>query len=414
MMDAECGMMNERQLVSIPHTAFRIHHFLGDNALMKIVIVGGGIGGLALALALRREGFEPSVFEQAPELLEVGAAIAVWPNAMRVLSKLGVGGTVFERSGQLKQARWLDSGGKLFNHFTLPEQDAPAVALHRADLQGALLRALPPESIHLGKTLRNYRPELEGIRADFADGDSVNCDLMIGADGLHSRVRAQMLGDGPPVYRGYAGWRGVTALEHAALPPLTATEIYGSGKRFGIGPVGQGRTGWWATANEPEAFENHSSDQQGKLLRLFAGWVAPVKELVEATRAESILRVATYDRAPVKLSGERNVTLLGDAWHPMTPNLGQGGCMAIEDAAVLARCLTKYGEVNQALRNYEARRYARTATVVRYSRRYGAVGQWQSPPATRLRGALLSSIPARVGRRLLSWVFDYDAYGVDV
>jgi 2-polyprenyl-6-methoxyphenol hydroxylase-like FAD-dependent oxidoreductase len=263
--------------------------------------------------------------------------------------------------------------------------------------------------------VRGYARAGDEIRAEFDDGDSVNCDLLIGADGLHSRVRAQMLGDGPPVYRGYAGWRGVTSLEHAALPPFVATEVHGVGRRFGIGPVGRGRTGWWATVNEAETVgEGRSADQREKLLRLFEGWVEPVTELVRATRAESILRVATYDRAPVKLRGEGRVTLLGDAWHPTTPNLGQGGCMAIEDAAVLARCLAKYGDVNLALRSYEARRYARTATVVRYSRRYGAVGQWQNRAALLLKAALFSAIPARAGQRLLRWVFDYDAYGVEV
>jgi 2-polyprenyl-6-methoxyphenol hydroxylase-like FAD-dependent oxidoreductase len=382
---------------------------------MRIAIVGGGIGGLTAALALRREGFEPSVFEQAPALLEVGAAIAVWPNAMRVLSRLGVGTAVLERAGQLKLARWLDRRGKVLKHFTLPEQEVFAVALHRAELQGALLHALPPDSIHLGKTLRGYTRTREGMRAEFADGTSQSFDLLVGADGLHSHVRAQMLGDGPPVYRGYAGWRGITSLEHAALLPFMATEIHGGGMRFGIGPVGRGRTGWWATVNEAETVEHDSPhDEQGKLLRLFDGWVAPVNELVAATRAESIVRVATYDRAPIKLKGEPNVTLLGDSWHPTTPNLGQGGCMAIEDAAVLARCLAKYADVNQALRRYEALRYARTATVVRYSRLYGAIGQWQSPAALRLSGALFSSIPERFGRSLLKWVFDYDAYGVEV
>ncbi|MCA1633880.1 MAG: FAD-dependent monooxygenase [Acidobacteria bacterium] len=381
---------------------------------MRIVIVGGGIGGLSAALALRREGFEPQVFEQAPALLEVGAGLAVWPNAMRVLSKLGVAEAVFERGGQLKRARWLDSGGRVFKHFSFEEDDAPAVALHRADLQGALLRALPPDSLHLGKVVRGYECARKDVRADFADGESVNCDLLVGADGLHSRVRAQMLGEERPVYRGYTVWRGITSLEHTALAPDTATEIYGGGRRFGIGPVGRGRTGWWATANEAEEVEESASEHRGKLLRLFGGWCAPVTELVEATATESILRTATYDRAPVRPGGEKNVTLLGDAWHPLTPNLGQGGCMALEDAAVLARCLAKCGDADRALRRYEALRYARTATVVRYSRRYGAVGQWQSATAVRFRGALLSALPERVGRSLLSWVFDYDAYGVDV
>ena len=210
---------------------------------MRIAIIGGGIGGLTDALALRRAGFEPEVFEQAPALLEVGAAIAVWPNAMRVLARLGVAGAVIERAGQLEEARWLNRDGKLFNRIALPVRDAPAVALHRADLQGALLRALPPGSVHLGRRFGGFEQGPDGVRALFADGAPVSCEALICADGLHSRAREQLLGDGPPVYRGYATWRGVAAVEHAALAPHAATEVYGRGSRSG-----SGRSAWGARA----------------------------------------------------------------------------------------------------------------------------------------------------------------------
>ncbi|HST53543.1 MAG TPA: FAD-dependent monooxygenase [Pyrinomonadaceae bacterium] len=376
---------------------------------MRIVIVGGGIGGLSAALALRREGFEPKVFEQAPALLEAGAAIAVWPNAMRVLRSLGVGDAVAERGGLLKRARWLDRGGGLYNQLSFPDEDVPGVALHRADLQGALLRALPPGSIQLGRTFEGFRQEQDEVCARFADGSEVKCDVLVAADGLHSRARMQLLGDGSPVYRGYAVWRGIAKLEHAALLPDTATEIYGSGRRFGVGPVGLGRTGWWATANEAEGAAEPASEHREKLLRLFDGWCAPVRELIGATASESILRNSTYDRPHARRWGEGRVTLLGDAAHPLTPNFGQGGCMAIEDAPVLARCLAKYTGATQALRAYEAHRLARTARVARYSLLYGAIGQWEGHAASRLRAALLSSVPESVGRRLLRLVFDYDA-----
>jgi 2-polyprenyl-6-methoxyphenol hydroxylase-like FAD-dependent oxidoreductase len=127
-----------------------------------------------------------------------------------------------------------------------------------------------------------------------------------------------------------------------------------------------------------------------------------------------ILRNAAYDRPRAARWGRGAVTLLGDAVHPMTPNLGQGGCMAIEDAAVLARCLAKHVDTRRALRAYESHRRTRTARLASYSRRYGAVGQWQSPLATRLRGRVLSSVPESLGRRLLSLIFDYDAYEVEV
>ena len=381
---------------------------------MRILIVGGGIGGLTAALALRLEGFEPEVFEQAPALLEVGAAIAVWPNAMRVLQQLGVGETVRAKGGLLEDARWLDHGGKLYKQFALPDGDATGIALHRADLQGALLRALPPESVHLGKTFERFEPAGEEVRVKFAGGETKVCDLLIAADGLHSLARAQLLGDGAPVYRGYTVWRGIARLEHTALAPRTASEIYGRGQRFGIGPVGMGRTGWWATANEPESAAEAPSEHQKKLLGLFGAWCSPVTELIEATPSETILRNSTYDRPPAARWGEGRATLLGDAAHPMTPNFGQGGCMAIEDAAVLARSLAKYADASVALRAYESHRRARASRVVGYSLRYGAVGQWQSPAAVRLRGGLLSNIPESLLRKLLGLIFDYDAYEAEV
>jgi 2-polyprenyl-6-methoxyphenol hydroxylase-like FAD-dependent oxidoreductase len=216
------------------------------------------------------------------------------------------------------------------------------------------------------------------------------------------------------LYRGYTVWRGVARLEHAALQTGTASEIYGAGRRFGVVPVGLGRTGWWATANEPTDVTESASEHAPKLLRLFDGWCAPVCELIGATPSETILRNGAYDRPAAARWGEGRVTMLGDAAHPMTPNFGQGGCIAVEDAAVLARCLAGYEDPRAALRAYESRRRARAAGVASYSRRYGAFGQWQSAAAVRLRAGLLSSVPEALGRRLLSLVFDYDAYRVEV
>lgn len=387
---------------------------------MRIVIVGGGIGGLAAALALRREGFEPSVYEQAPELLEVGAGIALWPNAFRALERLGLGGEVLARAGRIERALWLGRDGTTYKHFAFPETGSPAVALRRADLQTVLRAALPAGSLHLGETFEGFEG-FEGfaggggeVVARFAGGSEVACDVLVGADGLHSRVRARMLGESEPVYRGYSVWRGVTRLAGGPLPNETALEVYGEGRRFGVGPLGLGRTGWWATANEPEGTPEPPSEHASKLSRLFGGWCAPVTELIEATPSESILRNAAYDRPAAGRWGEGRVTLLGDAVHPMTPNLGQGGCMAVEDAAVLARCLAKYRDARVALRAYESRRRARAEAVARYSRLYGAFGQLEGRAAARLRARLLSSVPESAGRKLLRMIFDYDAYAVEV
>lgn len=400
---------------------------------MRIAIVGGGIGGLTAALALRQFGFEPQVFEQAPELLEVGAAIIMWPNAMRVLHRLGLAEMVRHDGGTLENACWLRRDGRLLNQFALPKTDLPAIVLHRAHLQQALLGALPPDSIHLGHVFEACEQQSDVVAAKFADGSSLEFDLLIGADGLHSHVRAKLLNDGPPVDRGYIAWRGVVSFTPASLTPASAIEIYGNGQRFGIGPLGSGKVGWWASVNQnsPNIADARGPDPAGnltpreQLLQLFDGWCEPVLELIRATPLTSLIRNPVFDRQPVRKWGEGSITLLGDAAHPVTPNLGQGGCLAIEDAAILTRCLNKYASLNGAqpesassiavaLRKFEVLRFARTATVARCSRMYGFVGQWENPWSVRLRRLALSTVPAALTQRLLRWLFDYDAYEVSI
>jgi 2-polyprenyl-6-methoxyphenol hydroxylase-like FAD-dependent oxidoreductase len=411
---------------------------------MRIAIIGGGIGGLTAALTLRHFGFEPEVFEQAPELLEVGAAIIMWPNAMRVLHRLGLAEIVHQHGGVVEQARWLNWDGKQLKQIRLPATDAPAIVLHRADLQHTLLQALPQSSIHLGRVFESCEQSADRVVARFAGGASIDCDVLIGADGLHSRARSQLRNDGPPIDRGYTSWRGVIPYMPRSLRPATAVEIHGHGRRFGIGPIGSGRVGWWATVNKtlcPSSARNQNGEtNQGdqpasedtlanrqELLRLFDGWCEPVLEVIQAAALTSLVRNTVCDRPPVRKWFAGSVTLLGDAIHPATPNLGQGGCMAIEDAAVLARCLKKYAlearpsesgnepsPVSIALRRFERLRFARTAAMVRYSRIYGLVGQWENRWAVQLRGMMLSSFPAGLTKRLFAKVFDYDAYAVSI
>jgi 2-polyprenyl-6-methoxyphenol hydroxylase-like FAD-dependent oxidoreductase len=364
-------------------------------AVAQIAIIGGGIGGLTAALALKQFGFQSEVFEQAPALLDVGAAIAIWPNAMRVLERLQLSEKILEKAGAMEEIRWLDQEGFIINRVSIPL----SVALHRADLQSTLLHALPDASIHLDHTFVEYEQQGDKVIATFAHGDSVEADFLIGADGIHSDVRAQLINDGDPVYRGYTVWRGISPMVPALIPPGTAVEIHGRGKRFGIGPVGLGRVGWWATSNVADTDD---------LASLFAGWYPPVLELIEATPQKSILKTRALDRDPIKNWGSGRMTLLGDAVHPTTPNLGQGGCLAIEDALVLARCFEKYGAVEEALRHYERLRYNRTAAITKYSRYYGAAGQWENVWARGLRKTALTLVPESIAQRLMQIVFDYD------
>jgi 2-polyprenyl-6-methoxyphenol hydroxylase-like FAD-dependent oxidoreductase len=249
----------------------------------------------------------------------------------------------------------------------------------------------------------------------------------------------QLLNDGSPSLRGYASWRGIADSAPAATAPGTAVEIYGRGKRFGIGPVGQGRIGWWATVNDQDrrgdgemksgadgtepSVEEASHPSRLELLRLFEDWCEPVLELIQTTRSTSIVKNAVFDRSPTKKWGTGCITMLGDAVHPTTPNLGQGGCMAIEDAVVLARCLHKCGEctrtpsaadINSALRTYELLRRPRTSALAAYSRRYGVIGQWESATAVRLRNMMLALLPNNLTQRLLQMIFSYNAYAIHI
>jgi 2-polyprenyl-6-methoxyphenol hydroxylase-like FAD-dependent oxidoreductase len=210
-------------------------------------------------------------------------------------------------------------------------------------------------------------------------------------------VRSQFLNDGDPIHRGYTVWRGISPEIPDAVPPATAIELHGNGKRFGLGPVGLGRTGWWATANV-------TNDDD--LSALFAGWYPPVLELIHATPPGSILKTAAFDREPTRQWGTGRMTLLGDAIHPTTPNLGQGGCLAMEDALELAECFERYGAIEESLRTYERFRYSRTAAVTRYSRYYGIVGQWENSFARALRRTVFSLIPEAVASRLMQIVFE--------
>jgi 2-polyprenyl-6-methoxyphenol hydroxylase-like FAD-dependent oxidoreductase len=406
--------------------------------MVRIAIIGGGIGGLTTALALQQFGFEPDVYEQAPALLDVGAAIAIWPNAMRVLRRLGLAEKILEKAGVMKEIHWLDQNGRPINSASISEnteeQRFPAVALHRADLQSILLHALAPASLHLGNALVDQKQEDDKIVANFANGNSISCDFLIAADGIHSRVRTQFLDDAPPIYRGYAVWRGISPLVPRAIPSASAIEVQGRGRRFGIGPVGLGRLGWWASANaantSPKAEERNADrktwkqgesiasnlphDTRRELLRLFDGWYRPALQLIEATPSSAILKTGAFDRRANRNWGSGRMTLLGDAIHPTTPNLGQGGCMAIEDALLLARCFQKHGATEESLRTYERHRYQRTAAVTRYSLHYGNVGQWQNLWACGLRKGTLALIPGALGRRLMQIVFSYDASAVRI
>ncbi len=363
---------------------------------IKAIIIGGGIGGLATAIALRNVGIEVVVFERVVQLHEVGAGLSLWANAIKALKLLGLADVINKISIPEVQGSIRSWRGEVLTTTSAEELQRalgqPNIVLHRAELYAALLDALKTEPVHFGQLCTGFQQDTTGVTAHFADGTQVRGDLLIGADGLHSVVRAQLQGKQKPSYAGYTAWRSVVNFAPERLLP---GETWGAGMRFGQVPMSGQRAYWFATKNAPEG--SHSPDgEKAELLRIFRDWHAPIAALIEASAESTILRNDIYDRPPLRRWGENRVTLLGDAAHPMTPNLGQGACQALEDAVVLARGLRDSNDVVAALRTYEAQRIPRTSSIVTQSRRVGTIGQWERPIALQLRKFLLKQVVARI------------------
>jgi 2-polyprenyl-6-methoxyphenol hydroxylase-like FAD-dependent oxidoreductase len=381
---------------------------------MRAIVIGAGIGGLSAAIALRRAGVETLVFERARELKEIGAGLSLTANATKALNGLGLTDALRGIEIPIGVAEIRTWQGEVLSRIPAWQLDekvgARSAAVHRADLQGALLRELGDEAVRLGAACRGFEQEGEGVRAFFDDGTEERADLLVGADGLRSTIRRGLLGDGDPRYAGYTAWRAVVAPEDELVPADEAWEVWGRGVRFICTQIGRGRVYWAVSKNAPEGEHDVSTGAaKDALLELCAGWLEPVEELIAATEKAAILRTDIYDRDPVrKRWGKGRVTFLGDAAHPMTPDLGQGACQAIEDAVALVECLEERENIEAALELYEARRTRRTAALVRGSRRVGRIAQLQNPLACCLRDAALRAFPSRLQMKQLEAVMGYN------
>jgi 2-polyprenyl-6-methoxyphenol hydroxylase-like FAD-dependent oxidoreductase len=374
----------------------------------KIGIIGGGIGGIATALALRQAGVDAVVYEKAAQLREVGAGMMLWPNATRVLRELGLLENVVAHSGPNTNFLVRASSGKVLMNIALGQFDVPAVCIRRADLLAILLAALPSDCVRLGCELDRLEQSSDSARLHFKGGGTEEHDAAIGADGIRSRVRAELFGTSDPIYRGYTVWRGLAEYDGSAVTPGSNSESWGTGRRFGILNTGHGRFTWYATANVPSNHLDAPRGRKWELQQMFAGWHEPIAEFLDATDEDKILKHGARDCAPLRRWGHGLVTLLGDAAHPCTPNLGQGGCMALEDALVLAKCVESEPSLVGAFRRYESLRQQRTKHIQERSLLMGRIGQWQNPLFVTGRRVVTRMLPARLFERNLRRVYAYD------
>jgi 2-polyprenyl-6-methoxyphenol hydroxylase-like FAD-dependent oxidoreductase len=380
-----------------------------------VVIAGGGIGGLAAAIALLRAGVRVRVLERVAELGEVGAGVGLWTNAIRALDHLGIGEEVRGFGAPLTIAEVRSARGAMLSrldlHSVLGEAAAANHIVHRATLHAALAAKLPKEHVTTGAEVVGFRERGNGVEAVLADGEVVHGALLIGADGIRSAVRRALWGDEPLRYSGQTCFRGIARFEVADARVLR--EVQGAGLRAAVCPLADGRVYWWAAINAPCDEPDEPPLRKAALLQRFHGWPFGVPEAIAATEG-AILRNDLVDRPPRQPWGRARVTLLGDAAHPMLPNLGQGACTALEDAVVLARCVESYGPTARALQAYERTRYARTARIVRESWSFGVPARWSHPFAVGARETIVRALPTSILARSIRAHIDFDAATVPI
>jgi 2-polyprenyl-6-methoxyphenol hydroxylase-like FAD-dependent oxidoreductase len=355
---------------------------------VRALIVGAGIGGLAATVALEDAGVEVIVVERGLPSQRLGLGIALGPNALAALERLGARELVLERGNTAAGRAILDRRGR-----ELTAGPWHGGIVRRADLYEALSRRIRTE-IRYGTRVTDFQQRADGVTIRLDDRTEERVDMLIGADGLRSETRARLFGAEPPTYRG-TSWRGIAQFEHRLMADRI-TETWGCGQRVGLQNLGRGWTYWFAANNAREGTQSEPETQKRELLELFRGWHKPVEAVLDATDPADTLQTDLYDRDPLPSWNSGRITLLGDAAHPMTPDLGQGASQALEDAVALGDAARAHTDVPLLLAAYEGRRLKVANTVVRRARRHFMISHLESPLACAARNAAVRILPGAI------------------
>ena len=344
----------------------------------RVAIVGGGIGGLFAANALIARGIPVSVYEQAPAIGEVGAGVYLTPNSVRHLQRIGLGPAVEKWGARVgRDSHYFRHDGTPIAPVQVTDSSGwnATFGMHRADLVDMLAGALPAGTVHAGHRCTGFDQDDDTARVSFANGATVEAEIVIGADGIHSELRPHVFASSQPVFSGSVAYRGLVAHERVPDWPTDRWQMWlGKGRHFLAFPVRAGKLINYVgfVPSDEEMKESWSAPGDPEILRqAFAGWDQRIHQLLG--QVHLTFRWALYDREPLPVWTRQRLSLLGDAAHPMLPHLGQGANQSIEDGMALATILARAGRraAPSALIAYERLRRERVAQVQRGARENG-------------------------------------------
>jgi FAD-dependent urate hydroxylase len=355
---------------------------------LKIAIVGAGIGGLTAGIALRRMGYAVEIYDKASELRPAGAGISLWSNGVKVMNWLGLGDAMASIGGHMERMEYRSHDDKLLSHVDLnpliEKVGQRPYPVSRTDLQRILLDAFGEENVRLKSKCIGVEQDANSVTVTFEDGHQTTADVLIAADGVHSILRTYVNGsEVAPRYADYVNWNGLVP----ASPDISPNDVWGiyvgEGKRASMMPIGGDRFYFFFGAPMPKGTVVEPCDRQAELANLFAGWAAPVQNLIKQLNPLETNRLEISDLDPLTHIVRDRVVLLGDSAHASTPTLGQGGCQAMEDAEILCRYLvTTNLSVADALKRYEGDRKERTNSLVLKARKRADTIYGKDPQAT--------------------------------
>ncbi len=365
---------------------------------MKGIIVGGGIGGLTLGIALHQAGIDATVYEAAPVIKPVGAGILLGTNAMLVMKKLGLDKKLQAAGQQVYNGAVTDGKGRILQNMPMEMLEkhfgVTTTAIHRGRLQQILIDALPKDKFIIDKRAISIE---NGAKPSvtFEDGTTAKGDFLIGADGIHSVVRQSIFPQIKKRYSGQTCWRGVVSMVLPKEKQFQIKEMWSKKGRFAAIQIAEDLVYWYAVQKVEAGGKDNLSNLHQTIIPIFKEFDMAEK-IISKTPVNQIIRGDLYDLKPTRPWFQNNISLVGDAIHAMTPNLGQGGAQSIEDAFALTRCLQKNKDLTSAFQQYEKLRYPKAKFVVDQSRLFGAIAHWENPLMISVRNFVLRNSPQKI------------------